>query len=269
MEYLHEKFGLEGKIAVITGGGGAICGAIAEGFLKAGAAVVLWGIRRQTLETKKKELTAAGCDPGKIFLVEADLTREGITQKALELTLKEVGQIDILVNGVGGSSKRKAFTEIGIDDFKQIMDLNLLAGCILPSQKIGAYWKENSVKGAIINIASMASYVPLSGAWAYSAAKASVVNLTMGMAKEFAPEGIRVNAIAPGFFLGKQNRALLVNDDNTPTERGLAVLAHTPMNKFGKPEDIAAAAIFLASEGSSFISGITLPVDGAYLCHNI
>jgi NAD(P)-dependent dehydrogenase (short-subunit alcohol dehydrogenase family) len=115
----------------------------------------------------------------------------------------------------------------------------------------------------------MAGFNPLSGVWAYSAAKAAVMNQTMGHAKELAPYGIRVCAIAPGFFVADQNRALLLNPDGTPTQRGKDVLAHTPMGRFGLPEDLLAATVFLASDGARFVSGITLPIDGAYLCQNI
>jgi NAD(P)-dependent dehydrogenase (short-subunit alcohol dehydrogenase family) len=139
----------------------------------------------------------------------------------------------------------------------------------MPTKHVGKYFIDNKVEGVIINIASMAGFNPLSGVWAYSAAKAAVMNQTMAHAKEFAQYGIRVNAIAPGFFIADQNRKLLLNDDGSPTQRGKDVLAHTPAGRFGVPQDLTATAVFLAAAGSSFISGITLPVDGAYLCHNI
>ena len=115
----------------------------------------------------------------------------------------------------------------------------------------------------------MASFNPLSGVWAYSAAKAAVVNQTMAHAKELAPYGIRVNAIAPGFLVAEQNRSLLLNEDGTMTQRGKDVIAHTPMGRFGEADDLVAAVIFLAGEGARFVSGITVPIDGAYLCQNI
>jgi len=115
----------------------------------------------------------------------------------------------------------------------------------------------------------MAGFNPLSGVWAYSAAKAGVINQTMAQAKELAQYQIRVNAIAPGFFIAEQNRRLLLNDDGSPTQRGCDVLSRTPMGRFGEPDDLTAATIFLAAEGAGFVSGITLPIDGAYLCDNI
>ncbi len=139
----------------------------------------------------------------------------------------------------------------------------------MPAKHLAKYWIDGGIKGVIINIASMAGFNPLSGVWAYSAAKAAVMNQTMAHAKEFAPYGIRVNAIAPGFFIADQNRRLLLNEDDSPTQRGKDVIAHTPMGRFGEPDDLIAVAIFLAADGAGFISGITLPVDGAYLCHNI
>jgi NAD(P)-dependent dehydrogenase (short-subunit alcohol dehydrogenase family) len=138
---------------------------------------------------------------------------------------------------------------------------------VVPTQVVCGHWVAGGVKGSVINLASMGSYVPLSGVWAYNAAKAGVVNLTMASAKEFAPKGIRVNAIAPGFFLGKQNRALLVDEktgDLTP--RGRDVIARTPMGRFGDARELVGAALFLASaEASGFVTGVCIPVDGGFL----
>ena len=145
------------------------------------------------------------------------------------------GRVDILLNGVGGSSIRRPLVEVDAREFAAVVELNLLAGCILPTKQVAQYWIEQGIRGAIINIASMGSYRPLSGGWAYSAAKAAVMNQTVAHARELAPHGIRVNALAPGFFLGKQNRRLLVAEDGTPTARGQAVLAHTPLGRFGRP----------------------------------
>jgi NAD(P)-dependent dehydrogenase (short-subunit alcohol dehydrogenase family) len=132
-------------------------------------------------------------------------------------------------------------------------------------------WIREKIPGSIINLTSMASYNPLSGVWAYDAAKAATLNLTMAAAKEFAPYGIRVNAIAPGFFIGKQNRALLIDEETGDyTDRGKAVLEHTPFKRFGEVSELAGATVFLASrKASGFITGISMPVDGGYLVHNI
>ncbi len=269
MSYLQEQFGLRGCTAVITGGGGVICGAIAEGFIKAGAKVVLWGRRSSTLSEMKDKLVSDGAAPSSIDYYEADLLEENQIITALETTVASTGTVEILVNGVGGSSKRTPLTDTDVTDFERIMKLNLLAGCFTPVKHFAVYWRKNNIPGRILNIASMASFNPLSGGWAYSAAKAGVMNQTIAIARELAPDGIRVNAIAPGFFLGKQNRQLLQNTDGSPTERGKRVLAHTPFNRFGDPRELCAPAILLCANGASFISGVTLPVDGAYLCSNI
>ncbi|MBQ4337551.1 MAG: SDR family oxidoreductase [Lentisphaeria bacterium] len=261
MSYLETQFGLAGHKAVITGGGGAICGAIAEGFLRAGASVALWGRHMSVLEEKKAVLPF----PERITLQEVDLSDE----EAVKSALAETGDCDILVNGVGGSSCRMPLVEADVADFEAVVRQNLVAGCFLPTRIFARMWIEKEIPGCILNIASMGSYNPLSGAWAYSAAKAAVMNQTMAHARELAPYGIRVNAIAPGFFLGKQNRKLLVQEDGTPTERGARVLKHTPAGRFGEVAELAPAAVFLCSGGAGFVTGVTLPVDGGYLTDNI
>ncbi len=269
MPYIEKHFSLKGKNAVITGGGGTLCGAIAEGFLKAGAKVALWGRNIKTLTDKQKDLCRKGCDVSNIYPVEANLLYESQIDLALEKTISCMGKLDILVNGVGGSSVRCPLVDADVEEFEEIVKLNLLAGCFMPTKRIAAYWIKNDIQGTILNIASMASYNPLSGGWAYSAAKAAVVNQTMAQARELADYGIRVNAIAPGFFIGKQNKRLLKNEDGTLTERGKNILAHTPFNRFGNPGELCAPAIFLCADGASFVSGATMPIDGAYLCNNI
>jgi len=269
MSYIEQKFDLTGKTAIITGGGGTLCSAIAEGFVLAGANVVLWDIRPEAMKVKAEQIAENCGDGSKIACVEVNLLDEESIQKGLAESIEKFGSVEILVNGAGGNRGKGPLVDVEAKDFEFVLKLNLLAGCVLPTKHVARYWTENNVKGNIINIASMAGFNPLSGVWAYSAAKAGVMNQTMGYAKEFAPYGIRVNAIAPGFFIADQNRKLLLNDDGSPTQRGKDVLARTPMDKFGDPDDLAGATIFLASEAASFISGITMPIDGAYLCNNI
>jgi len=266
---VEAQFSLVGRTAVITGGGGVICGALAEGYLKAGAKVVLWGHHISTLNDKKQELTKRGCLSENIFCQEADLMDEVQIIKTLKETVSAVGPIDILLNGVGGSSKRLSLVDTDIAEYESVIKLNLLGGCLLPAKQFSRYWIEHKIPAAIINLASMGSYNPLSGAYAYSAAKAAVENHTRAMARELAPYNIRVNAIAPGFFLGKQNRSLLTNDNGSLTERGKNIISRTPFGRFGQAEELCGTAIFLASAASGFISGATIPVDGAYLCDNI
>jgi NAD(P)-dependent dehydrogenase (short-subunit alcohol dehydrogenase family) len=161
--------------------------------------------------------------------------------------------------------------ETDIALFEEILRLNLVAGFLLPTKIIGRRWLAQEVRGSIINLASMGSYVPLSGVWAYDAAKAGVLNLTAAAAKEFAPRGIRVNAIAPGFFLGKQNRALLVDEKTgNLTTRGASVISRTPLGRFGEPAELAGALLFLASSrAAGFVTGACIPVDGGFLVDNI
>lgn len=269
MSLLEEKFGLTGKTAVITGGGGTLCSAMAQGLARAGANVALWDIRPEAMKAKADVIGKACGDASRIACVQVDLMKEDSIVSALGQSVRKFGRVDILLNGAGGNRGKGPLIDVREEDFNFVLKLNLLAGCILPTKHVAKYWIDNDIKGVIINIASMAGFNPLSGVWAYSAAKAAVINQTMAHAKEFAAHGIRVNAIAPGFFIADQNRALLLNDDGTPTQRGKDVLAHTPMGRFGEPDDLVGAAIFLASDGSSFVSGITMPVDGAYLCQNI
>ena len=269
MSYLQEKFGLQGKTAVITGGGGTLCSAIAEGFARAGANVILWDIRPDALQDKAHSVGRACGDPARVASVTVDLMKEESIAQALTESAAKFGQVDILLNGAGGNRGKSPLVDVQEKDFDFVLKLNLWAGCVLPTKCLAKYWIDKGIKGTVINIASMAGFNPLSGVWAYSAAKAAVINQTMAQAKEFAPYGIRVNAIAPGFFIADQNRKLLLNDDGSPTARGKDVLAHTPMGRFGDPDDLTAATIFLAADGAGFISGVILPVDGAYLCHNI
>ena len=269
MSYLQEKFGLQGKTAVVTGGGGTLCSVIAEGFAKAGANVILWDIRPDALDAKVGSLGQACGDPARIASITVDLMNEESIQQALTESVAKFGQVDILLNGAGGNRGKRPLVDVQEKDFDFVLKLNLLAGCVLPTKHFAKYWIDTGLRGVIINIASMAGFNPLSGVWAYSAAKAAVINQTRAHAKEFASYGIRVNAIAPGFFISDQNRKLMLNDDGSPTARGKDVLARTPMGRFGDPQDLNAATVFLAADGAGFVSGVTLPIDGAYLCDNI
>lgn len=269
MSYLEGKFGLNGKTAIITGGGGTLCSAIAAGYASAGANVILWDIREDAMEEKAGTIAQSCGDPSRVTYVQVDLMQEDSIAKALRTSVEKFGQVDILLNGAGGNRGKGPLIEVNEKDFDFVLKLNLLAGCILPTKHVAKYWIDNNIKGVIINIASMAGFNPLSGVWAYSAAKSAVINQTMAHAKEFAKNGIRVNAIAPGFFIADQNRRLLLNEDQTLTQRGKDVIAHTPMERFGDPDDLVAATIFLAADGAGFVSGVTLPIDGAYLCDNI
>jgi NAD(P)-dependent dehydrogenase (short-subunit alcohol dehydrogenase family) len=266
---LEKLFSLHGKTAIVTGGGGTLCSAMAEAYVNCGAKVILWDVRPEALREKQELIAKNTGLSDYIATVQVDLMQEASVQKALEESLQKFGPVHILINGAGGNRGKTSLIEVKKEDFDFVWQLNLLAGCILPTKHIARYWIENKIPGVIINIASMAGYNPLSGVWAYSAAKAAVINQTMAHARELAPYNIRVNAIAPGFFIAEQNRKLLLNDDGSLTQRGKDVLAHTPMKRFGDPSDLIGAVIFLASESARFVTGITLPVDGGYLSHNI
>jgi NAD(P)-dependent dehydrogenase (short-subunit alcohol dehydrogenase family) len=270
-EYLDGLFGLAGKVAVVTGGGGVLAGSIAEALLGSGARVSLWGRGAASLESAKARLESSTGVKGGVHTAVADTAAEDQVRGALAAAEEAAGTPEILVNGVGGTRGKCPFTDIDAAAFEEVLKLNLVAGLVVPTKVIARRWVETGVKGSIINIASMSSYVPLSGVWAYGAAKAGVVNLTMACAKEFAPHGIRVNAVAPGFFLGKQNRALLFDERTGElTERGRAVIGRTPFGRFGDAGELAGAVIFLASASSSgFVTGVTIPVDGGFLVDNI
>ena len=271
MSYIEEMFGLNGKTVAITGGGGAIAGAMSEALLKSGANVSLWDIAQDAVDNAISRLNSSVGFKDKLYGVVADTTDRNSVEEAIASTEKKFGKIDVLINAAGGNRGKSSFNETDMKQFEFVLKLNLIAGLMVPTQVVTEYWIKKDIKRAIINMASMASYIPLSGVWAYDAAKAAVKNLTMGAAKEFAPHGIRVNALAPGFFIGKQNRALLIDEKTGEyTQRGKDVIAHTPYGRFGDTSELAGATLFLASNNASgFVTGITIPVDGGYLVQNI
>ncbi len=268
--YLMNMFSLEGRTAVVTGGGGVLCSLMGEALAAAGANVILWDIRQEALDEKVAKIRKAIKNDERVNSVQVNLMDEESIKAAIEKSVKLYGQVDILINGAGGNRGKSTLQEVKAEDVEFVLKLNLLAGCILPIKHFSKYWIEKKIKASVINIASMSSYNPLSGVYAYSAAKAAVMNQTVAQAKELAPFGIRVNAIAPGFLIADQNRALLLNPDGSLTARGQAVIAHTPYGRFGEAHELCGAVIFLMSnQAAGFVSGITLPVDGGYLAFNI
>ena len=269
--YLEQMFGLSDTVAVITGGAGAIAAALAAAILKAGAKVALWDLQG-TIDAAMTRLKGEieGVED-RLFGYETDTGSEEAVGKAIQATEKSFGTPNLLINGVGGNRGKCPFVDQDMETFEFVLRLNLVAGLMVPTKVFASYWIDKKVKGAIINMASMASYIPLSGVWAYDAAKAAVLNLTRASAKEFAPHGIRVNAIAPGFFVGKQNRALLYDESTGElTDRGKAIIARTPYGRFGETDELAGALLFLASDAAAgFVTGISLAVDGGYLVDNI
>ena len=267
MGYLDELFGLSGKTVVVTGGSGVLAGAMADTLLRAGAQVSLWGRHEDTLKEAAARIGSAAGAEGRIGWTVTDAASEASLQEAIGRTTGRFARIDVLINGVGGNRGKSAFIDTDMAVFEEVVRLNLVAGCMLPTKVFCRHWIDQGQKGSVINLCSMSSYVPLSGVWAYDAAKAGVLNLTMAAAKEFAPHGIRVNAIAPGFFVGKQNKALLIDEKTgSLTQRGKDIIARTPFGRFGAPGDLPGAVIFLASEkASGFVTGACLAVDGGFL----
>jgi NAD(P)-dependent dehydrogenase (short-subunit alcohol dehydrogenase family) len=271
MSYLEEMFGLAGKTALITGGGGVIAGAFAGALLKAGANVSLWDIEQKYAEAAVQRLTEETGSGDGLLALEANTLDDKAVERALDDTERRFGGSDILINCAGGNRGQSGFLEIDVGRFEEVLRLNIIAGLVVPTKAVAARWIGKKKRGNILNMASMSSYIPLSGVWAYDAAKAAVMNLTMATAKEFAPHGIRVNAMAPGFFIGKQNRALLINPETGElTDRGRKVINHTPFGRFGEVSELCGALLFLVNDGAAgFVTGVTLPVDGGYLVDNI
>ncbi len=271
MTYLEELFTLAGKTAVVAGGAGAIGTVMSDALLRAEANVV---VLSRTGESIEAFVARYGGEPElavRVHGMVVDCGDEAAMARAFDATAERFSSPEILINGVGGNRGKSKFVDIDVATFREVLDLNLTAGLIIPTKVFCRRWIAEGIKGSIINLTSMASYNPLSGVWAYDAAKAATLNLTMAAAAEFAPFGIRVNAIAPGFFLGKQNKNLLIDEKSGDyTERGKAVLHHTPFGRFGEVAELAGATVFLASsKASGFVTGVSIPVDGGYLVHNI
>jgi len=273
MSFIEEMFSLKGRRIVITGGAGSIPAEIAVGLAKAGADICLWGrgTNHPMSEAVRDVREAAGPGAGRIEAVTVDTADSAACEQAIDETESLIGAPDVLVNGVGGNRGKAPFVDLDEKLFREVVELNLMAGLVTPTRVFARYWIDKGIRGNVIMMSSMASYKPLSGVWAYSAAKSGVLNLTEGLAKELAPHGIRVNGVAPGFFIGYQNRALLIDEKTGElTARGKAILARTPFGRFGEKSELRGAVIFLISDAASgFITGVTIPVDGGYLTDNI
>jgi len=269
-----DMFSLKGKNAVVPGGGGILGSSMAKGLAEAGANLAVCGLREENAlkvaDGLKDKVRAKG------YVMNA-MELDSIKSVCAQIK-KDFGSIDILVNAVGGNMKGAttsdtlSFFDLPKDELQRVFDLNLMAGAILPSQVFGREMAESSNGGVIINISSMNYYRPLTRTPGYSAAKAAVSNFTQWLAVDMARaygDRIRVNAIAPGFFLTDQNRYLLTNpQDGTLTERGRKIMQQTPMGKFGQPEDLIGCLIWLASDASKFVTGVTIPVDGGFTAYS-
>ena len=253
-EYLTSLYSLAGKVAVVIGGTGELCGAMAEGLAGAGAEVVLVGRNEEKAKPRLARIAAAG---GRGYFVSAEASEKAAIEQLLATVLQRSGRVDIVVNGAGVNSATP-YLEIQEDEFDRIMRINV-KGVFLGCQIFGKYLVERGEGGSIINLGSMTGLVPLSRVFTYSASKAAVHNLSKNLAREWAPKRVRVNILVPGFFPAEQNRKVL-----TP-ERVASILTHTPAKRFGEARELIGATLLLASDGAgSFITGAEIVVDGGY-----
>ena len=269
-EFAPERlFSLAGKVAVVTGSTGVLGGAMARGLAAAGAKVAILGRRAERAAEVADSIRAEG---GEAMPLPADVLNKAELERARAELLAQWGTVDILINAAGGTVPDaivfgdRTFFDLTQTAFDQVMALNL-TGTLLPSQIFGQVMAERKV-GSIINISSMTAQRPLTRVIGYNAAKAAIDNYTKWLAVELAQKygaGLRVNAIAPGFFLGEQNRALLVNPDQSLTPRGQLIVDHTPMRRFGEPEELIGTTIWLCSDAARFVTGIVVPVDGGFM----
>lgn len=265
---IFKIFNLSGKTAVVTGGAGILGRDIAKNLGKAGAKVAICDIA----DTKDliDDLKSEGIDAIGYYI---DVLNKDKIIECHNKVLSDLGKIDILVSAAGGNlkeattSEELSFFDLPLDALEKVIALNLFGGAILPAQVFGRTMAGNSDGGSIINISSMNAIRPLTRIPGYSAAKAAVSNFTKWLSVHFAQEynkNLRVNAIAPGFFLTRQNHFLLFDKDENLTERGQSIISHTPMERFGKPEDLIGVSLWLASDASRFVSGIVIPIDGGF-----
>jgi NAD(P)-dependent dehydrogenase (short-subunit alcohol dehydrogenase family) len=259
MSYLDSLFSLKNKTAVIVGGTGELCGAMAQALAGAGAEVVLVGRSEPRAQDRLKKISDTG---GSGYFIPCNVTDREDLNSLLGSALGRSGQIDILVNGAGTNSPTP-FLDISEDEYASIMDTNAKA-VLLTCQVFGKYFLDYKIPASIINVGSMSGLIPLSRVFTYSMTKAAVHNLSKNLAREWAPHKIRVNTIVPGFFPAEQNRKVLTDD------RVADIMKHTPSNRFGEAGELAGATLLLASNNaSSFITGAEFVVDGGYAAMTI
>ena len=257
-EYLNSLFNLNGKTAVVIGGTGELCGAMAQGLACAGAEVVLVGRSEAKASARLEKIEAAG---GKAYFEPCEVDQKSNIEDLLARVLEKSGKVDILVNGAGTNSATP-FLEVPEDEYDRIFRINM-KGVFLSCQVFGKYLVERNQGGSIINVGSMSGIIPLSRVFTYSATKAAVHNISKNLAREWAPLNIRVNTLVPGFFPAEQNKKVL-----TP-ERVGQIMGHTPMDRFGEASELIGATLLWASDAGSFMTGTETVVDGGYAAMTI
>lgn len=272
MQKVTQWYDFTGKTAVITGGTGVLGGEMACALVGLGANVAVLDRNMNLPDLLKGQLEAG---PGNYMVVQGDVLNRGLLETAVQQVIAAYGRIDILINAAGGNHPKAttnadtSFFDLPKEALEFVFDLNIM-GTILPSQIVGKQMAAQG-EGVILNISSMNAFRPLTRIPAYSAAKAGVSNFTQWLAvhiaQEYSPR-IRVNAIAPGFFVGNQNRALLYNDDGSLSARGQQIIDHTPMGRFGESEELLGTVLWLLSPAAQFVSGIIVPVDGGFSAYS-
>lgn len=263
-----ELFSLDGMNAVVTGGAGVLGMSLCRGLAQAGATVAVADMKN--FNEAASQLVSEGLKADGFYI---DVLKKEAIIECAKKVIEKYKKIDILVNCAGGNVKEAttspelSFFDLPLDGLEKVVALNLFGGAILPSQVFGREMVKNIEGGSIINISSMNAFRPLTRIPGYSAAKAAVSNFTQWLAVHFAMEYnklLRVNAIAPGFFLTQQNKYLLVDENNNLTDRGRSIIQHTPAGRFGEPDDLIGVCVWLASKSSKFVTGVVVPVDGGF-----
>jgi len=257
-EYLNELFRLRGKTAVVIGGGGYLCGEMARSLARVEVSVAVLDMKEEKAGAVVEKIAKYG---GTAFPIAIDVTKREDHVRALNLVLEKFNDVDILINGAGINAPTPFF-EISLEEWSSVLNSHI-TGTFLACQTFGKYMVETK-KGTIINISSASAGPPLSKAFTYSVAKAGIKNLTQNLAREWAPYNVRVNALRPGFFPTEWSKKNFIT-----AERQKAILGHTPMGRYGHPNELLGAVLWLASDAASFVTGAEIAVDGGFSCMTI